>query len=122
VRRYSVRRAADVTRDLDRIEDHLVETYQEFGENLETAVERATIRVDDALSTMRGFVTHPRRGTERAKIRPGLRTVTNGSGHDDRGLVASGQAKFGLGGRRLTLDFKRTVVPNLFHEPNPTPP
>jgi plasmid stabilization system protein ParE len=77
VRRYSVRRAADVTRDLDLIEDHLVKTYQEFGEDLETAVERAAIRVDDALSYMRGFVTHPHRGTEHAKIRPGIRTVTH---------------------------------------------
>ena len=77
MRRYSVRRAADVTRDLDLIEDHLVKTYQEFGEDLESAVERATIRVDDALSYMRGFVTHPHRGTEHTKIRPGIRTVTN---------------------------------------------
>ncbi len=77
MKRYSVRRAADVTRDLDLIEEHLVKTYQEFGEDLESAVERAAARVDDALSYMRGFVTHPHRGTEHAKIRPGIRTVTN---------------------------------------------
>ncbi len=77
MRRYSVRRAADVTRDLDLIEEHLVKTYQEFGEDLECALERAAARVDDALSYMRGFVTHPHRGTEHAKIRPGIRTVTN---------------------------------------------
>ncbi len=67
MRRYSVRRAADVTRDLDLIEDHLVKTYQEFGEDLESAVERATMRVDDALSYMRGFVTHPHRAQNTQK-------------------------------------------------------
>jgi plasmid stabilization system protein ParE len=77
VRRYSVRRAADVTRDLGLIEQHLVKTYQEFGEDLESAVERAAARIDDALSYLRGFVTHPHRGTEQAKIQPGIRTMTN---------------------------------------------
>ncbi len=77
MRRYRVRRAADVTRDLDLIEEHLVKTYQEFGEDYESAVERAAARIEDALVYMRTFVTHPHRGTEQAKIRPGIRTVTN---------------------------------------------
>jgi len=77
VRRYRVRRAADVTRDLDLIEDHLVKTYQEFGEDFESAVERAAARIGDALVYMRTFVTHPHRGTEHPKIRPGIRTVAN---------------------------------------------
>ncbi len=74
---YRVRRAADVTQDLDLIEEHLVKTYQEFGEDLESAVERTVARIDDALLYMRTFVTHPHRGTEHASIRPGIRTVTN---------------------------------------------
>jgi plasmid stabilization system protein ParE len=77
VRRYKVRRAADVIRDLDLIEEQLVQTYQEFGEDFEIAVERAAARIYDALAYMRTFVTHPHRGTEHAKIRPGIRTVTN---------------------------------------------
>lgn len=77
MQRYSVRRAADVTHDLDLIEDHLVETYQAFGEDVETAVGRAAARIDDALTYLRTFVAHPHRGTEHAKIRPGIRTVTN---------------------------------------------
>ena len=77
MRRYKVRRAADVTRDLDLIEEHLVKSYQEFGEDFESAVERAAVWIDDALSYMRSFVTHPHRGTEHAKIRPGIRTVTD---------------------------------------------
>jgi toxin ParE1/3/4 len=79
VRRYRVRRAADVTRDLDLIEHHLVRVYQELGDDLENAVERAIARIDEALAYMRSFATHPHRGTEHPRIRPGIRTVTNKS-------------------------------------------
>ncbi len=34
IARYRVRRAADVEGDLDLIEEHLVRTYQKFGEDL----------------------------------------------------------------------------------------
>ena len=77
MRRYRVSRAADVTRDLDLIEEDLVRAYQEFGDDLEHAAERAGVRVDEALVYMRTFATHPHRGTEQPKIRPGIRTVTN---------------------------------------------
>jgi plasmid stabilization system protein ParE len=77
VKRYRVRRAADVTRDLDLIEDHLVEVYQEFGDELEDAMKRAAARVDDALAYMRTFELHPYRGIEHPNIRLGIRTVTN---------------------------------------------
>lgn len=77
MRQYSVRRAADVTRDLDRIEDHLVRIYLDFGEDVEAAVERAASRIDDALIYMRTFVAHPHRGTEQAIIRTGIRSVTH---------------------------------------------
>jgi plasmid stabilization system protein ParE len=77
VRRYRVRRAADVTRDFALIEDHLVQSYQEFGEDLGSAAARAAARIDDALAYMRTFVTQPHRGTEQARIRPGIRTVTS---------------------------------------------
>ncbi len=77
MRRYRVRRAADITRDLDLIEDHLVKSYQDFGEDIESAVQRATARIEDALIYMRTFVTHPHRGTEHPEIQPGLRTVTH---------------------------------------------
>lgn len=77
MRRYRVRRAADVTGDLDLTREYLVKTYQEFGEEFESAFERAAARIDDALVYMRGFITHPHRGTEHAKIRPGIRIVTH---------------------------------------------
>jgi plasmid stabilization system protein ParE len=79
VRRYRVRRAADVTHDLDLIEDHLVQAYQAFGEDIDNAVERAAARINEVLAYMRTFTTHPHWGTEHAKIRPGIRTVTNKS-------------------------------------------
>jgi plasmid stabilization system protein ParE len=77
VQRYKVRRAADITRDLDLIADHLTEAYQIFGEDLESAMERAAARIEEALAYMRTFATHPHRGSEHPAIRPGVRTVTH---------------------------------------------
>lgn len=79
MRRYRVRRATAVARDLDLIDDHLVQAYQEFGDDLEDAMERAADRIGEALGYMRSFAAHPHRGTEHPKIRPGIRTVTNKS-------------------------------------------
>jgi toxin ParE1/3/4 len=76
VPRYRVRRAADVTRDLALIEEHLVQSCQEFGDDLEDAMQRAGARIHEALATMRTFAAHPHRGSEHPKIRPGIRTVT----------------------------------------------
>lgn len=75
--RYSVRRAEDVTGDLDLIEGYLVQVYHEFGDDLEKATERAAARIDEALAYMRTFEDHPYRGTEHPKIRSGIRTVTS---------------------------------------------
>ncbi len=75
--RYRVRRAADVTRDLDLIEEHLAHVYQALGDDAETATERAATRIVTALNYMRTFESHPHRGTEHPDIRPGLRTVTS---------------------------------------------
>jgi len=77
VRRYKVRRAASVTHDLDLIEEHLFQSYQEFGDDLEDAMDRAAARIDEALAYMRTFATDPHRGTEHPTIRPGIRTVTS---------------------------------------------
>ena len=79
MRRYRVRRAAGITRDLDLIEDHLVRVYQDLGDDLEHAIQRAAARIGDALAYMRTFETHPHRGTEHPRIRPGIRTVTDKS-------------------------------------------
>jgi toxin ParE1/3/4 len=77
VRRYRVRRAAPITRDLDLIESHLLQVYQDFGDELESATERAAARIDEALAYMRTFESRPHRGTEHPEIRSGIRTVTS---------------------------------------------
>ncbi|HXP97404.1 MAG TPA: hypothetical protein VN809_11880 [Telmatospirillum sp.] len=76
MRRYRVRRAANVTHDLDLIEGYLVQVYQDLGDDLESAVERAASRIDEALAYMRTFEDHPHRGTEHPEIRSDIRTVT----------------------------------------------
>jgi len=77
VQLYNVRRAAEIMRDLDLIENHLVEAYHHLGETLETATERAAARIEDALTYMRSFTTHPHRGAEHCNIQPGIRTITH---------------------------------------------
>jgi toxin ParE1/3/4 len=79
VRRFRVRRAADVTRDLELIEEHLVRACQEFGDDLENAMERAATRIDEALNYLRTFAVRPHRGSEHPNIQPGIRTVTHKS-------------------------------------------
>ena len=76
MRRYKVRLAAAITRDIDLIESHLVEAYQDFGDDLESATERASARLDEALAYMRTFESRPFRGTEHPEIRSDIRTVT----------------------------------------------
>jgi plasmid stabilization system protein ParE len=77
VQRHRVRRAAQVTRDLDLVEEYLVRTYQGLGDDPESASERAAERIEEALAYMRSFEVHPHRGTEHPEIRPGIRTVTS---------------------------------------------
>jgi plasmid stabilization system protein ParE len=79
VRRYSVRRAKDLTNDLSLVEEHLVQACQQFGEDLEHAVGRAAARIEEALSYMRTFAAYPCRGTEHADILHGIRTVISKS-------------------------------------------
>ena len=74
---YRITRELEVTRDLDFIEDYLVQSYRNFGEDEESATSRAAARIKEALIYLRSFAVHPHRGTEHPEIRPGLRTVTN---------------------------------------------
>jgi toxin ParE1/3/4 len=73
---YRVSPAAALKRDLDLIEDYLIQAYQGFGEDHDSAAGRAISRVKDALDYLDDFAIHPHRGTEQARIRPGLRSVT----------------------------------------------
>ena len=74
---YRVLRTADITRDLDLIEDYLVETYRGLGDDVEQAMVKALDRVKEAQAYMRTFTMHPHRGTEHPDVRTGLRTVTS---------------------------------------------
>ena len=66
-----------MTRDLDLIENHLVQVYQDFGDDLESSMERAAARINEALAYMRTFEARPHRGTEHRDIGSGIRTVTS---------------------------------------------
>jgi plasmid stabilization system protein ParE len=66
-----------VAHDLDLIEEHLVQSYREFGDDVEDAVERAAARIYQALAYMWSFETSPHRDSEHADLRPGVRTVTS---------------------------------------------
>lgn len=79
MRRYRVRRAADVTRDLDLVEGYLAQVYQDLGDDPESATGRAAMRIGEALAYMRTFEIRPHRGTEHPEIRSGIRTVTDKS-------------------------------------------
>ncbi len=77
MRRYRVRRAAGVSHDLDLIEGYLVQVYQDFGDDLQSATARAAGRIEEAIAYMRSFEDHPHRGTEHPEIRSGIRAVTS---------------------------------------------
>ena len=79
---YRVEIAAEATRDLVAIFDFLVESYIEFGEHPDDAMDRAERRIDQIKGHLRSLCTTPKQGTLRPEIRAGLRNVTK-----DRAVV-----------------------------------
>jgi len=77
VRRYVVRRAVSVTRDLSAIRRHLISAYEEFGDTRQAATERAAARLREAFDDMQTFATHPHRGTVHPELKDGIRHVTD---------------------------------------------
>lgn len=77
MQRYKVRRAAKVTHDLDLIEEYLVRVYQDLGDDLDSAMERATSRINEALAYIRTFEDDPYSRTEHPEIRSDIRTVSS---------------------------------------------
>jgi plasmid stabilization system protein ParE len=77
VRRYLVRRAASVTRDLAAIRQHLISSYEEFGDTRQAATGRATVRLREAFDYMQTFASHPHRGTVHPELQAGIRHVTH---------------------------------------------
>lgn len=73
---YKVVRAEEVTADLDLIFDYLVETAEHFGEDLETAFQRANKRVIEIQENLDSLVNVPHQGTLRPHLGNGIRNVT----------------------------------------------
>ena len=74
--KYAVERALDIDRDLAAIFDFLIESYQMFGEDPDTAIERAAARVRSIETAMLSLGDAPHQGTLRPELLPGLRSVT----------------------------------------------
>jgi len=70
---WSPEYSAEAERDFELIFDHLFETYVEFGDDPEAALERASIRIRSIRSSIKKLVVTPYIGALRPDIRPGLR-------------------------------------------------
>jgi toxin ParE1/3/4 len=74
--RYAVERAAATDRDLAAIFDFLIASYVEFGDDEDTAIERAANRIRGIERAMLALGDAPHQGTLRSDMLPGLRSVT----------------------------------------------
>lgn len=72
---WTVEFAAAAERDFELIFDHLLQSYQEFGDDFDTAIERAGRRIGDIQSSAKDLADIPYQGTLRPDILPGLRFV-----------------------------------------------
>ena len=72
---WTVEFAAAAERDFELIFDHLIRSYQEFGDDFDSAFERAEQRVDAIQSLARDLAKIPFQGTLRPDILPDLRFV-----------------------------------------------
>jgi len=73
---YTVERASDADRDLDAIFDFLIQSYRTFGEDAETAIDRAAGRLRQIHTSMQSLGDAPHQGTLMPQLLPGLRSVT----------------------------------------------
>jgi plasmid stabilization system protein ParE len=74
--KYAVERARDVDRDLAAIFEFLIESYLSFGEDVETAFDRAADRLRQIHDSMEALGDLPHQGTVLPQLLPGLRSVT----------------------------------------------
>ena len=74
--KYRLEFSAEAERDFGLVFDHLLESYIGFGENVESAVERAAVRVLEIRATADSLLTAPHRGERHDDILPGLRHLT----------------------------------------------
>lgn len=73
---YRVERVRWANDDLNELFDFLVETFESLGDNLESAVDRATKRLERIKSDMRALGKAPHQGTLYPQLMPNLRSVT----------------------------------------------
>ena len=72
---WTVEFAAAAEQDFELIFDHLLHSYQEFGDDAETAFDRAERRIVDIQSSAIDLAKIPFQGTLRPDILPGIRFV-----------------------------------------------
>jgi len=70
--------SAEAERDFGLIFDHLLRSYLDFGENLESALDRAGTRVLEVRAAAKRILSAPRRGERHDEILPGLRHLAIG--------------------------------------------
>ena len=68
--------SAEAERDFGLIFDHLLRSYLDFGESLESAVNHAEARVREIRVAAERILAAPHRGERHDDIRPGLRHLT----------------------------------------------
>ena len=73
---YEFDRSEEFNQDLELIYNYLIETYQEYGEPLDTAIERAGQRITAIEDEMKAIAQMPYQGTLRSDLMDGIRNVT----------------------------------------------
>ena len=75
---YRLEFTGEAERDFDLIFDHLLGSYLNFGESLESALDRAATRVLEIRGEAERIVSAPDRGQRHDDLLPGLRHLTLG--------------------------------------------
>ena len=68
----------EAERDFELIFDHLLLSYRDFGENLDSALNHAGVRVLEIRAAAERILVEPHRGERHDDILPGLRHLTIG--------------------------------------------
>ncbi|MYD97959.1 MAG: type II toxin-antitoxin system RelE/ParE family toxin [Gammaproteobacteria bacterium] len=75
---YELAFSAEAERDFELIFDHLLRSYMDFGEGLDSALDHAEKRVLEIRATAERIAGAPCRGERHDDILPGLRHLTIG--------------------------------------------
>lgn len=73
--RFAIEFSADAERDFELIFDHLFESYVDFGESVEEALDHAARRVMDIRKAAERLASFPLRDAARDDIFPGIRLI-----------------------------------------------